>query len=72
MVAVPRENISISRRCRNEYEGITLFVSLSKKHQWEVYDNKDGFYWLTKRGSTVRLKLTQNALDRLFEIQKGG
>ena len=69
MVAVPKKSETIFQHCITpSYCGVVIHISLSPKQRWRVHVTGGGHYWLERRNSNVRLRLSPIAFDSMFTV----
>ncbi len=69
VVVTPREGKLIYASGFGDQYGIMISVNMAEGQKWNA--RRAGHYWtLTKKGSPVRLRLTDSALEKHFIISK--
>lgn len=66
MIVTPKESIRQTTQCYGDEFGMSVKVCLPLGQKWEAH-KKNGYWWLTRKGCTLELRLTDAALNRLFE-----
>lgn len=66
MIVVPKKSISTMVQCYGDEFGTSIKMSLPLGQKWEAH-KKSNYWWLTRKGCTLELRLTDAALNRLFE-----
>lgn len=69
MIVVPRKSVCTTAQCYGNEFGMSVKVCLPLGQKWEAH-KKCGYWWLTRKGFTLELRLTEAALKRLFEEER--
>ena len=70
MIVSPRQKMLAEAQCYAGTYGVSVEVRLTPEQRWRA--NYNGVYWwLTRQGSTTRLRLTEKAFRRLFDVKEG-
>lgn len=69
MIVTPKSKRIAMAECYGEQFGVHMETNLDPKQKWIA--KKDGrYWWLSRKGSPTRLRLTGAALRRLFELKE--
>lgn len=68
MIAIPKRYESIVEQCYGDFSGVSVEIPLSAGQKWSVR-RYAGYYWLWRKG--IKLRLTETALCRLFDLEEG-
>lgn len=65
IVVTPKRNAVIHEQCYGDMFGMTVEVTLQKGQKWSA-KKSGGYWWLTRKGTGTRLRLTDTAISKLF------
>lgn len=66
MIVRPKKDSLIHEQCYGDMFGMTVEVSLHREQKWTA-KKADGYWWLTRKGTGTKLRLTDAAMGKLFE-----
>lgn len=65
MILQPKYNCKLEPLCYGEFSGIKVTVTLQENQKWSA--KKSGkYYTLTRKGTSVTLRMTEAALNNTF------
>lgn len=66
IVVRPKADAVVHEQCYGDMFGMTVEVTLRKEQKWNA-KRSNGYWWLTRKGTGTRLRLTDTAIEKLFE-----
>lgn len=67
MIARAKRAMCETAQVYGDFRGMRVTVDISPDQKWKV-KKSEGYYWLTRKGG-MKLRLTETALCRLFELE---
>ena len=67
VIARAKASVAECAQCYGGFFGMSVVVTLSPFQKWKVRKS-GGYYWLTRKGG-MKLRLTEAALCRLFDLE---
>lgn len=68
MIARAKQAMCESAQCYGDFFGMSTIVEIFPDQKWKVRKS-GGYYWLTRKGG-MKLRLTEAAFCRLFELEE--
>ena len=69
MIVSPKQKMLAEAQCYAGTYGVSMEVRLTPEQRWKA-TWKGHYWWLTRKGSTTRLRLTDAAFRRLFDVKE--
>lgn len=67
MVAQAKSDFTIDTQCYGDQLGISVKMPVLSAQKWKVVSHSKGYYTLSRKGG-ARIRLTDAAFSRFFEI----
>lgn len=67
MIAQAKSDFMIDTQCYGDQFGISVKMPVLSTQKWKVISHNKGYYTLSRKGG-ARIRLTDAALSRFFEI----
>lgn len=67
MIAQAKSNFMVDAQCYGDQTGISVKMTVLPGQKWKVASHTGGYYFLSRKGG-ARIRLTDTAFSRFFEM----